>query len=104
MQTKVNFIPGKNVGTKDIASLTVTVHMEVPDGFDPNAHINRPLKLTASGGKLVEPVEFDCSLSTEGNSYFYNGTHKSYAIKLDVILPSLLLLGLIMTSDLSLSN
>lgn len=104
MQTKVNFIPGKNVGTKDISSMTVTIHLEVPDDFDSKAHVNRPLKLTASGNKLEKPVEFDCSLSTEGNSYFYNGTHKSYAIKLDVILPNLLLMGLLMTCDLSLSN
>lgn len=46
--TKVKFIPGKNVSTKDIASKTVTIHLEVPDDFDSNAHINKALKLTAS--------------------------------------------------------
>ena len=100
----IKFIAGKNVSTKSVASKTVTIHAEVPEGFDNAKFQNVPLKLVASGGKLETPVEFDCSLSTEGVSFYYSSTHESYAIKLDVILPDLLLIGLLLVSDLSLKK
>lgn len=103
----VKFIPWKNVGTKDIASKTVTLHLEVPDDFDPSTHVNRPLHLAVAyaweDGTKKE-ILLDCSLSPEGNSYFYNATHGKYAIKLDVIFPNINLLGLVLSSELSLLN
>lgn len=86
----ISFIPGKNISTKDILINSITCHFLVPDSFSPVDYLNRPLTLSLDGG-----VAMDCSISTEGSSYFYNGTHKTYAIKLDIVLPDIRAMGLI---------
>lgn len=37
-----------------------------------------------------------------GTSYYYNPTHDTYAIKLDITLPNLLIMGYLFISDLDL--
>lgn len=89
----VEFIQGKGISTKDISINSITAHFGVPDSFNATDYINRPLVLGLDGG-----VAMDCSISTEGSSYSYNGTHKSFSIKLDIILPDIRAMGLIFAS------
>ena len=91
---EIVFIPGKNIGSKSIKDGNITAHFEVPDTFDANGFINKPLRLSLDNG-----VEYDASISQEWASYYYNGTHKSYAIKLDIILPAIRAMGLIFESS-----
>lgn len=80
---QIVLIPWKNIGIKSIADGNITAHFEVPDSFDANEFINKPLQLSLDNG-----VTLDASISNEWASYYYNGTHKSYAIKLDIIVPA----------------
>jgi len=79
---KIIFIPGKGISTKSIKDGSITAHFEVPENFDANKYIDKALIL-----KLNDWIEVDCALSQEWASYYYNGTHKTYAIKLDITLP-----------------
>jgi len=90
---EIQFIHGKNISTKDLGSNNITAHFTVPDIFDPNLYINKALTLSLDNG-----VEMNCSISNEGASYYYNGTHKTFAIKLDIILPGILAMGLVFDS------
>ena len=89
----IHFIQGKNIATKSLSDNTISAHFEVPVNFQPEQYINKPLQLLLDGG-----VVMDCSISTEWASYYYNGTHKTYAIKLDINLPAILAIGLIFDS------
>ena len=91
---QIEFMPGKWISTKSIKDWNITAHFTVPDMFDANNYINRPLELI-----LDNWVALDCSLSVEWSSYYYNGTHKTYAIKLDIILPDILAMWLIFKSE-----
>ena len=73
---------------------TITAHFQVPNSFDANEFLNKPLQLA-----LDEGVTLDASISNEWSSYYYNGTHSSYAIKLDIILPAIKAMGLIFESE-----
>lgn len=91
---RIIFIPGKNVSTKSIKDNNITAHFEVPSDFDPKEFINKPLKLFLDDG-----VEMDATLSQEGASYYYNASHGTYVIKLDIILPDILAMGLVFKSE-----
>jgi len=90
---QIVFIPGKGISTKSIMDGNISAHFEVPDVFNANEFINKPLKLS-----LDNDVVLDASISQEWASYYYNGTHKAYAIKLDVLLPDILAMWLIFKS------
>jgi len=90
---KIIFIPWKWISTKNIADWNISAIFEVPDTFDPKIHINKPLQL-----QLDDWIIMDCSISNEWGSYWYNWTHKTYWIKLDIILPDVLAMWLIFKS------
>lgn len=92
---KITFIAGKGISTKSIADGNISAHFEVPDNFNANDYINKPLSLILDGWVMM-----DCSISNEGSSYYYNGTHQSYAIKLDILLPDIVAMGLIFKSEI----
>lgn len=45
---KIQFIPGKNLGTKDIEKRCVMMHCTVPDHFDVKEYLNKRLVLTVT--------------------------------------------------------
>lgn len=91
---QIVFIPWKGISTKSIMDGNISAHFEVPDVFNANEFINKPLHLSLDNG-----VVLDASISQEWASYYYNGTHKSYAIKLDIILPAIRAMGLVFESS-----
>ena len=91
---KLIFIPWKGVSTKNIRDWNISAHFEVPESFNSQDFINKPLQL-----QLDNWVVMDCNISSEWSSYGYNWTHKTYWIKLDIILPDILAMWLIFKSN-----
>jgi hypothetical protein len=46
---KITFIAGKGISTKSIADGNISAHFEVPDNFNANDYINKPLSLILDG-------------------------------------------------------
>lgn len=81
----------------------ITAHFTVPSTFLAKNYINKPLILKLSPKDRSVSMDVDASMCTDpGTSYYYNPTHDTYAIKLDITLPDLLVIGFIFTSDLDL--
>ena len=57
---QIVFIPGKGISTKSIQDSNISAHFEVPDTFNANDFINKPLKLSLDNG-----VVFDAAISQE---------------------------------------
>ena len=52
---------------------------------------------------MIPSMETDANMCTDpGSSYYYNPTHDAYAIKLDITLPDLLIMGYLFISHLDL--
>lgn len=101
---KIEFIAGKWISTKSIADRVITAHFTVPSSFLAKEFINKPLVLKISPKDRNATMEVDASMCTDpGTSYYYNPTHDTYAIKLDITLPDLLVIGFIFISDLDIS-
>ena len=99
----IQFIAWKGISTKSITDRVITAHFTVPSNFLAKDFINKPLVLTMVRAETAIPLEADASMCTDpGTSYYYNPTHDTYAIKLDITLSDLLLIGFILTSDLDL--
>ena len=100
---KIEFIAGKWISTKSIADRVVTAHFSVPASFVAKDFINRPLDLEMRPPHVEDTIMIDASMCTDpGSSYYYSPSHDTYAIKLDIMLPDLLLIGYILTSSLEL--
>lgn len=99
----IQFIPGKWISTKSIIDNIITVHCTVPDNFLASEYINKPLVLSIKNASMREPMLCDCVLSDVGASYYYSPGHDTYAIKLDIVLPDLLLIWYVLTSSLDLT-
>jgi len=89
----IEFIPWKGISTKSIADWNISATFNVPESFDARKFIDKPLTITIDNG-----VEIDCAISNEWSSYGYNWTHWTYWIKLDIILPDLLVIWMIFKS------
>ncbi len=100
---KIEFISWKGISTKSIDDRVITAHFTVPPDFIAKDFINKPLVLTIFAKDQEVNMEVDASMCTDpGTSYYYNPTHDTYAIKLDISLPDLLLMWFIFTSHLDL--
>lgn len=86
---EIVFIPGKWIGTKDKDSKVLTMHFVVPADFNHRLYVNKPLMLVIPTGE--SSVETPCYLSDTWSNYYYSPNHWTYAIKLEVTLPDLLL-------------
>lgn len=87
---EIIFIPGKWIGTKDKDSKVLTMHFIVPADFNHRNFINKPLMLTIPIPD-GESIDTPCYLSDIWSNYYYSPNHWTYAIKLEVTLPDLLL-------------
>lgn len=101
---KIEFIPGKWISTKSIVDRVITGHFTVPANFLAKDFINKALVLKMSPKDRDTSMEVNASMCTDpGTSYYYNPTHDTYAIKLDITLPDLLVIGFLFISDLDIS-
>lgn len=90
---QIKFIPWKNLSTKSIADKVVSAHFEVPANFDFGQWINKPLTMKVVAEWTDTVFEFPCYIPNEWNVYVYSATQQSYSLKLDIQLPTLLVLG-----------
>lgn len=99
----IQFIAGKWISTKSIADRVITAHFTVPASFIAKDYLNKPLIFEMRVNHSDKVLEADASMCNDpGTNYYYNPTHDTYAIKLDITLPDLLIMGFIFTSTLGL--
>lgn len=100
---KIEYIAWKGLSTKSIVDRVITAHFTVPSSFLAKDFINKPLVLKLSPKDREHTMEVDATMCTDpGTSYYYNPTHDTYAIKLDITLPDLLIMGYLFISHLDL--
>lgn len=100
---KIEFIAWKGISTKSIADRVITAHFTVPATFVAKEFLNKPLVFEMCVNGSDQVLEADATMCNDpGTNYYYNPTHDTYAIKLDITLPDLLIMGFIFTSTLGL--